>query len=114
MVGSNIDKTGIAPEVVNTVRIGASNFRAGKVVTLNFLRLLRRKPLLTGIVVVADEFFLFGVHRNYREALPQAFLYRGIDVPELRISVRMVCSLFRLSVALQTIVQIVENLRNLP
>jgi len=54
-----------------------------------------------------------GVHRNHRNALLQAFLYCGIDVPELRIAIRMIRSLFRFPVALQTIVQIIEYLRHL-
>ena len=114
MVDPDIEQSGIASEVINTVGVGPWNVRAGKVVPLNFLRFLGGKPLLAGIVVVANEFFLFGIHRNHRIALLQAFLYRCIDVPELRIAVWMVCSFFfRLSVALQTVVQIVENLRYL-
>jgi len=113
MVGSYIDKTGIAPEVVNAIGLGARNFGAREVVTLNFVGLLCRKPLLTGIVVVADEFLLFCVHRNHRNALRQAFFYRGIDVPKLRIAVGVVCALLGLPIALQTIVQIVKNLSDL-
>lgn len=112
MVGSNIDKTGITPEVVNTVRIGTWYLRVGKVVALNLLRLLCRKPLLASIVVVANEFFLLCVHGNHRNTLLQTLLYRCIDMPELLVTIRMVCSLFRLPVALQAIVQIVKYLRH--
>ena len=75
-------------------------------------RLFRGKPLLAGIVVIADEFFLLGIDRNHRPALPQASFHGGIDVPELRIAVRMVLSLLGLAVALQTVVQIVKDLRH--
>ena len=43
----------------------------------------------------------------------QTLLYRCIDMPELLVTIRMVCSLFRLPVALQAIVQIVKYLRHL-
>ena len=44
MVGSYIDESGVAPNVVNTVRIGTGNFGARKVVTLYRNRLFCRAP----------------------------------------------------------------------
>lgn len=81
--------------------------------TLNFLGFLGGKPLLTGIVVVSNKFFLLGIHGNYGVALHQAFLYRRIYMSELCVAVWMVCSLICFSIALQTVVQIMENLRHL-
>lgn len=81
--------------------------------TLNVLGLFGRKPLLAGIAVVADEFFLFGVHRNHGKTLRQAFFDRCIDVLELRIAIRVVCALLGLPIALQAIVKTVKNLSDL-
>ena len=64
MVGSHVDKTGVASNVVNAIGIGAGNLWTGKIVTLNRRRLLCRTPLLAAIVVIANAFLLFRVHRN--------------------------------------------------
>ena len=75
MICPCIDKTSVTPKVVYSVGIGPRDFRAGKVVTLDFPGFLGWKPLLTSIVVVSKEFFLLGIHRYYGVALLQAFLY---------------------------------------
>jgi hypothetical protein len=69
--------------------------------------------LPTGIVVVSDEFLLLGVDRDDRDALPQASFYRDVDVPKLRIPIGVIRTLFGLAIALQAIVQVVKNLRDL-
>src|SRR5256885_12872720 len=51
MVGSHIDKTGVASDVVNTIRIGARNGGAGGGVALDPAGLVLRPPLPTGLVV---------------------------------------------------------------
>jgi hypothetical protein len=57
MIRSDIDKTGIASDVVNAIGIRTRNVRTGKIVTLNLFGLLCRKPLLACVVVVANELF---------------------------------------------------------
>ncbi len=113
MVGSHIDKTGVASDVVNTIRIGARNGGAGEVVTLDLAGLFCRQLLPTGIVVVSYEFFLLGVYRNHRAALVQAFLHRGVNVPKLRVAIGVIGTLLGFAIALQAIVQVVKNLRDL-
>ena len=66
VIGSDIDETGVAPDVVNAIGIGTRNVGSGKVVTTNLLGLFRWKPLLASVVVVADEFFFLGIHRYDR------------------------------------------------
>lgn len=113
MVGSHIDESGVAPNVVNTVGIGTGNFWSRKVVTLHRNGLFCRAPLPASIDVVTDQFLLFGVDRYDRDALPQAFFYRGVDVPKLRIAIGMIRTFLGLAIALQAIVQAMKNLRNL-
>ena len=85
----------------------------GKIVSANLHRRFRGKPLPPGVLVVADEFFLLGIHRDHGAALRQASFHRGIDVPELRIAVRMVSPLLRLPVALKAVVEAVQKLSDL-
>jgi hypothetical protein len=113
VIGSDIDETGVAPNIVDAIGIGAGHLRLGKVMPTHWARLFRRKPLLAAIVVIADQFFLFRVHGNYRPALLKVSLHGGIDVPELRIAIGMILSLFGLAVALQTIAQMVKHLGHL-
>ena len=56
---------------------------------------------------------LIGVYRNHRAALAQAFLHRRVNVPKLRIAIGAICTLRGLATALQAIVQVVKNLRDL-
>src|SRR6058998_194322 len=113
MVRSNVDKSGVASNVVNAVGESARNLWAGKIVTLNVGRLLGHAPLPPCIFVVANEFLLFRVDRNNWGALPQVSLDRKIDVPELCIAILVILPLLGLAVALQAVVQVVKNLRDL-
>ena len=61
MIGSYVDKTGIASDVVNTIRIGTGYFGVGEVVTLHELRLFRGEPLLAGIMVVSDDLLFLAI-----------------------------------------------------
>src|SRR5213593_1760371 len=113
MIGSDIDKTGVAANVVNAIWISTRNLGPWKVVTANLNGVFCRKPLLASVVVIADEFFLLGIYRNHRTSLGQACFHCGIDVPKLRVAVRMASPLLGLPIALQTIVEIVKNLSHL-
>ena len=101
MVGSHVDKTGVASNIVNAIGIGAGNLWTGKIVTLNRPGLFCLTPLLAAIVVVANEFLLFRVDRNDRDALPQASLDRDVDVAKLRVAIGVIRSLLGLAVTLQ-------------
>ncbi len=113
VIGSHVDKAGIAPHVVNAIGIGAGNFRTGKVVPLHLKRLAGRPPLLAGIGVVAEEFFLFGVHRDHGKPSGQGPFHGGGDVPELCVPVRMVGSLLGFAIALEAVAQGMKNLGDL-
>src|SRR4029077_3500516 len=113
MISPDLDKPGVAPDVVNAIGIGPRHIRRGKVVTANLPRPFRGKPLLAGVVVVADDFFLLGIYRDHGAALRQAALYGGIDVPKLRVAIRVVSPLLGLPVALQAVIEPVKNLGDL-
>ena len=74
VIGADIDKAGIAPNVINAVRIGTGNVGSGKVMTLNLDRLPGGKPLLARVVVVADDLFL--VSTEMTDCLPSGLSHR--------------------------------------
>lgn len=55
---------------------------------------------------------IIGIHRDHRTALRQGALHGGIDVAELRVAVWMVAPLLRLPIALQAVVEVVQDLRD--
>ena len=82
--------------------------------TLNPPGLFGYTPLLAAIVVVPNQFLLFRVHRNDRDALPQASFDREVDVRKLGIAIRVIrASSSVLAIALQAIAQLMKNLRDL-
>ena len=110
MIGSDIHKTGVPPDVVNAIGIRARNVGGGKVVASHHDRLFRGTPLLPRVGIVAEEFLLLRVHRNHRTAVRQTPLHCRVDVAELRVTVRMVSPLLSLPIALQAIVEVVKDL----
>jgi hypothetical protein len=64
-------------------------------------RLAPQAPLPAGVLVLADQFLLLGVHPDHR--VPGRLLLLGllVDVAELRVAVRVLRALDRLGVALQ-------------
>ena len=113
VIRPDIDEPGVAPDVVDAIGIGTRHVGRGKIMPTNLPRLFRGKPLLASVIVVADEFFLLRIHRDHGAALRQASFHRGIDVPKLRVAVRMVSPLLRLPVALETVVEPVQKLSDL-
>jgi hypothetical protein len=87
-------------------------------VSLNALARGRRGRLqglsfeLDGIVVITDQLFLLGIDRDHRPAARQIALRGFVDVTELRIAIWMIPALLGLAVTLQTVVQIVQELRH--
>src|SRR5258708_6806116 len=89
MIGPDIDKSGVAPDIVNAIRIGPRHLGGGKIMSAHLPRLFRRKPLLAGVIVIADEFFLLGIHRDHGTAVRPISFHGNIDVPELPLTVPM-------------------------
>ena len=85
----------------------------GEVMPADFDGVFGRKPLLAGIIVVADEFFLLGVHRNDRPSCRQGSFNAGVDMAELGIPVGVAAAFLCLAIALQAVVLLVEQLGHL-
>jgi hypothetical protein len=76
----------------------------------DFYRLPLRPPHLAAVFEVAHQFLLLRIHRNHW--LPETdilFNFR-VDMFELRVAVRVPVPLFRLPVALQAVVQFMQQL----
>ena len=113
VIGTDIDEACVASEIVDAIRIRTRHIWAREVMALNGPWILRRTPLLPSVVVVADQFLLFGIDRNDRQALHQVLLDRSTDVAKLRVAIWMVRPLLGLAITLQAVVKIVKKLRHL-
>jgi hypothetical protein len=58
VIGADIDKPGVAPNVIDAIRIRPRHVSRGKVVTAHLRRLFRGTPLLAGVPIVANELLL--------------------------------------------------------
>ena len=76
-------------------------------------RLFHGTPLLAGVGEVAEEFLLLRIDGDHRPSVREATLHSRVDVPKLRVAVRMVPPRLRLPVALETVVEPVQELGHL-
>ena len=112
VIGPDIDDPGVAPDVVDAIRIRSRHVGRRKIMRAHRPGLLCGTPWLAGIGQVADELFLLRIDRDHRTSLAEASFHRGVDVPKLRVAVRMVAPLFRFPVALEAVLEAVQELRD--
>ena len=103
VIDTDIHPAGVAGDVVDPVRDRLLHIRAGEeeAVVLHLHRLALRAPLPAAHRQPAQLLPLLGVHADHRLAGRLVVLGLLVDVPELRIPVRMLVPLQRLGVALQ-------------
>src|SRR6058998_930521 len=104
MIGSNIHKSGVSPQIIDAIGISPRHRRIGKIVSVHPFCSFLSTPLPPLVFKVADDFLFLRVHRNHRSPLRQSQPHFLVDVPELGIPVRMIFPLLGLAVALQTVV----------
>ena len=61
MVGANIDKSGVASQVINAIGISSRHFGVWEIMPADFAGGLGGKPLPPRVIVVANQFLLLGV-----------------------------------------------------
>src|SRR5665647_674521 len=98
--------------VVDTTRDRLGYFRVGEIMHVHLNRMPFWLPFLPGIPVVSHLFLLLGVDRDDRPASTQERLALALDVPKLSIPIGMLFSFFGLGIALQTVVQVMQQLGN--
>ncbi len=103
MVNADTDPPGVAGEIVDPVGNGLAARRNQEVVDADRRGAAFRSPLASGILEVADQFLLLRIDGDHGLRGPLAPPDVVIDVPELRIAVRVVRAFARLSVGLQTV-----------
>jgi len=99
----------VAGEVVHPVGDGLAVLLDDEVVNLDRLGAAFGPPLSAGILEVADEFLLLGVHGDDRLPLALKRQDRSVDVPKLRIPVRVAATFLGLLVALQCVPGVPQN-----
>ena len=103
VIDTHVHPAGVAGDVVDPVRDRLLHIRAGEeeAVVLHLHGLALRPPLPAAHRQAAQLFPLLGVHADHRLAGCLMVLGLLVDVPELRIPVRVLVPLQRLGVALQ-------------
>ena len=66
MVGADVHEASVGGNVVDPVRNRFSDGVVGKIVNINQLGFILWVPLAARVLEVADQFLLFGVHRDER------------------------------------------------
>ena len=56
VVRTDVDKTSVAPQIIDPVRIGAGHFRAREIMPVDLFHRSRLAPTTATILVVADQF----------------------------------------------------------
>jgi hypothetical protein len=110
MIGAHTDPSLVGANVIDTIRIGASQFRIDEVMHLDFDRLTGLLPFPPRILADADQFLLLGIDRDNRLARFERSPNTGIDLDKLRITIRMVAPFKRLGVGLQAVALRFEQL----
>src|SRR4029453_12748627 len=112
VVRAHVDEAKVAPEVVDSVRIGAGHFGTGKIMSVDLIRRSPFAPLAALVLVIADQLLLLRVHGYHGFARPQSLFDSAVDMPELRVTIRMIASLLGLAVTLQAVATLPQELRD--
>ena len=101
VVGAHADPTGVGGQVVDAVGVGLAQGGVDEVVDLDRFGLSRGAPFRAGVLVLADQFLLLGVHADHRVARGQVLAGLLVEVGELGVPVGVLPALEGLGVGLQ-------------
>src|SRR2546425_4420170 len=103
VINAHTDPPRVAREIVDPIGNRLAALRDEEVMDPHRLGLARRPPLSSRVLEVADQLFLLGIDGDDR--LPGALStpHLLVDVPELRVAIRMIRPLARLAIGLQTV-----------
>ncbi len=101
MVGADGHPAGVRGEVIDPVRHRLAHAVPGEVVGAGGHRLALGPPFPARVLELADQLLLLGVHADHRVGGVLVGLDLLVDVPELRVPVRVPLALDGLGVALQ-------------
>ena len=112
MVHAHADPTGVVGDIVNAIRIRSAQFRDDEVVYPHLFGITRWTQFPPVVFEVSHQFLLFGVHRNRRLLVSQLPLDLAIKVFELGVAIRVTRTLSGFAVGLQTVSEIVQQIRD--
>ena len=101
MVGADVHPAGVGGQVVDPVRDRLAQAVLGEVVRRGLARAGPGPPFAAGVLELPDQLLLLGVHADHRVAGVLVGPGLLVDVPELRVPVRVLLALDGLGVALQ-------------
>src|SRR5665213_675822 len=97
-------------KIIDAAGRGFAKHRVDKIVYPYFHRTAFLLPFLARVPEVADQFLFLGIHTDHRLSCFNRRLYLRVEVMELRIPIRMVCSLTRLADTLQTVALLCQQI----
>ena len=109
MVDADAHPSRVVRQIVNTVRKSLPKHLVGKIMHVDGFGLSLTLPLLAIILIFSNKFLLFRVNRHDRLTQFLKSLHTPVDIPELRVPVRVLIALERFAVGLQTVARIVEH-----
>ncbi len=109
MVDANVDPARIVDQVVDAIGAGFAQLGNHEVIHPHRLGLALGLPFASGILEIAHQFLLLGIHRNGWFSGGDLLLHTLVDMPELGISVDMGAAFARLLVGLQAVAQVMKH-----
>src|SRR5450759_2341918 len=109
MVSAHTYPSLISSNVVNPIRIGATEFLVNEIVNLYLVRLTAGEPLLPGILKGADQFLFLRIHRYHWLVGLQGRRHCRVDMLELGVAIRTLIALQHFAVGLQAVVLTFEK-----
>src|SRR5216683_2861117 len=112
MVDPHTDPRFVLRHVVDPVRSDSAQFADDEVVHTHLLWLAFGTQLAPAVLERTDQLLFLGVHRDGRFTGPQLLLDRAIQVFKLSVAVWMFAAFQCFLIGLQTVAQVVEQLRH--
>ncbi len=105
----------ICTDIIHAVRSRFPESGQGKIMAQYFYRLFSRGIFCTCVLEIPYVFFLFTVNRNHRASIAQILSRCVIDMPKLRVPVRMlITDLIHLLVDLEAIAHLLQKISYFP
>jgi hypothetical protein len=108
VVRPHVDPARVAGHVVDPIGRNPAEPRDHEVIDTDNLWVALRAPLPPGVLEIADQLLLLGVHRDDRLAGLQGSPDLAVDVLELGVAVGVALPLDRLAVGLEAVPRLVE------
>jgi len=109
VIGADADPRIVVRYIVDAIRIGPSQFLVDEVMHFDLLGIPLRPPVAAAVLVLANQFLLFCIHRDHRLGCIQGGLGPVVDVFKLGVAVRMARAFQCLAVSLQTVAHLFKQ-----